>query len=230
MTDALVPRILMEGVSRTYTSGPVPVHALHPTDLCLEPGAFVSIMGPSGSGKSTLLHVLGCLDRPTAGRYAFDGQDIHELDDRALSSLRGRAIGFVFQRFHLLRDETAARNVALPLRYQGVTRRERRKRALALLDEVGLAARADHEPGQLSGGEQQRVALARALVKQPKVLLCDEPTGNLDAASGTRVLDLIAAQHKRGTTIVLITHDPRVAAVAPRAYRLEEGRLRADSA
>lgn len=216
----------LEGAARTYP-GVVPVEALKPTDLEIEAGAYVAVMGPSGSGKSTFLHVVGCLDRPTAGCYRFDGRDVTTLGDAELAALRGRTIGFVFQRFHLLRDEPAWRNVALPLLYQGVDRGERRRRADEALDRVGLLARRRHDPGHLSGGEQQRVALARALVKRPRLLLCDEPTGNLDSGSGARVLELIREQHEAGTTIVLITHDPRVAQEAGRRLELRDGVLTA---
>jgi len=218
------PLIRLEGAARTYP-GPVPVHALRPTDLVVEAGDYLAIMGPSGSGKSTFLHVVGCLDRPTGGRYVFAGTDVATLDDAALAALRGRTIGFVFQRFHLLRDEPAWRNVALPLLYQGVGRAERARRADEALDRVGLLARRDHDPGRLSGGEQQRVALARALVKRPRLLLCDEPTGNLDSGSGARVLDLIREQHAAGTTVLLITHDPRVAEQARHELFLSDGVL-----
>jgi putative ABC transport system ATP-binding protein len=219
-----VPLVHLEGAARTYP-GAVPVEALKPTDLRIEAGAYIAVMGPSGSGKSTFLHVVGCLDQPTAGRYRFDGRDVTSLADRELAALRGRTIGFVFQRFHLLRDEPAWRNVALPLLYQGIARGERRRRADEALERVGLLPRRRHDPGRLSGGEQQRVALARALVKRPRLLLCDEPTGNLDSESGARVLGLIREQHAAGTTVVLITHDPRVAAEARQELRLRDGLL-----
>jgi putative ABC transport system ATP-binding protein len=203
----------------------VAVEALKPVSLAVEAGAYVAVTGPSGSGKSTLLHVLGCLDRPTAGRYLFDGRDVASLDDRDLAALRGSTIGFVFQRFHLLRDETAERNVELPLLYAGVERAERRRRVAAALASVGLAERVGHRPGQLSGGEQQRVALARALVKGPRLVLADEPTGNLDSGSGSRVLALLDEENARGTTVVLITHDPAVAAHARRRLTIHDGRV-----
>ncbi len=214
--------IRLEGVARTYP-GVVPVEALKPTDLAFDPGDYVAVMGPSGSGKSTFLHVVGCLDRPTAGRYLLDGDDVARLDDAALAAVRGRTIGFVFQRFHLLRDEPAWRNVALPLLYQRVGRRERVRRADEALDRVGLLARRSHDPARLSGGEQQRVAFARALVKRPRLLLCDEPTGNLDSEAGERVLALIRDAHASGTTVLLITHDARVAAEARRGLVLRDG-------
>ncbi len=215
--------IHLEEAGRTYRSSGVPVHALQPTTLEIERGSFVAVTGPSGSGKSTLLHILGCLDRPTSGRYLLDGQDVSTLDDRALARIRNGMIGFVFQRFNLLRDERAIRNVALPLLYAGLTRRERRRRAAEALDRVGLGERVRHYPGQLSGGEQQRVALARALVKRPKLLLADEPTGNLDSVAGGRVLQLVDDESARGTTVILITHDLDVAAHARRRLEIRDG-------
>lgn len=219
------PLIHLEGVARTYAEGVAHVRALLPTDLVVAAGEHVAVMGPSGSGKSTLLHILGCIDRPTAGRYRFEGHDTTAWDDAALSLHRGRTIGFVFQRFHLLRDATALENVELPLLYQGLGRRERRQRAREALDRVGLTARWQHEPGRLSGGEQQRVALARALVKEPRLLLCDEPTGNLDSETGRGVLELLEARAREGTTLITITHDPEVAARAPRRLYLRDGVL-----
>lgn len=215
----------LEGASRTYQSRGLPVEALRPTDLELRGGDYVAIMGPSGSGKSTLLHLLGCLDRPTAGRYLFEGRDVATIPDPELAALRGSRIGFVFQRFHLLRDENAVRNVELPLLYQNLPRKERRARASEALERVGLGQRLTHRPGQLSGGEQQRVALARALVKRPTLLLADEPTGNLDSESGARVLALLDDVQAGGTTVVLITHDVDVAAHARRRVMIRDGVL-----
>jgi putative ABC transport system ATP-binding protein len=217
------PLVVLEGVGRTYRGGPVAVEALKPVTLSLAAGDSVAVTGPSGSGKSTLLHVLGCLDRPTAGRYLLDGRDVTTLSDRALAQVRNGTIGFVFQRFHLLREETATRNVQLPLLYAGVAPSERRARAMEALEAVGLADRAQHRPGQLSGGEQQRVALARALVKRPRLLLADEPTGNLDSAAGEHVLSLIDAQNAKGVTVVLITHDEAVASHARRRLHIRDG-------
>jgi putative ABC transport system ATP-binding protein len=223
-TDGVLIRL--ERAGRTYRSGDVAVEALKPVDLVVHAGEFVAVMGPSGSGKSTLLHVLGCLDRPTTGRYLLEGRDVSRLSDRALAAVRNRTIGFVFQRFHLLRDETALRNVELPLLYAGLPRAERRARAAEALDSVGLGARATHAPGALSGGEQQRVALARALVKRPRLLLADEPTGNLDSTAGGHVLGILDRQHAAGTTVVLITHDPDVAKHARRHLWIHDGAVR----
>jgi len=217
------PLIRLEGAGRTYVAGPVAVEALKPVNLVVEAGERLAVTGPSGSGKSTLLHVLGCLDRPTVGRYLFEGRDVAGLSDAELAGLRNRRIGFVFQRFHLLADEPAQRNVELPLLYAGVARAERRRRALEALASVDLLARAAHAPGQLSGGEQQRVALARALVKRPSLLLADEPTGNLDSASGANVLEIIAREHQHGMTVILITHDPAIAALAARRLSIWDG-------
>jgi putative ABC transport system ATP-binding protein len=228
--DAAESLAVLEGAQRVYHTGSVSVEALQPLDLCIRRGDFVTVMGPSGSGKSTLLHILGCLDRPSAGRYLLDGRDVSALADRDLAQVRNGTIGFVFQRFHLLRDENALRNVELPLLYAGVPRAERQRRATEALEAVGLAARARHQPGELSGGEQQRVALARALVKRPRLLLADEPTGNLDTASGQNVLERIDAENQRGTTVVMITHDPEVAARAPIRLAMRDGQLRAAGA
>jgi putative ABC transport system ATP-binding protein len=215
--------IRLERAGRTYAGGPVSVEALKPVDLLVRAGEFAALMGPSGSGKSTLLHLLGCLDSPTTGRYLLEGRDVSRLSDAALAAVRNRTIGFVFQRFHLLRDETAQRNVELPLLYAGLPRAERRRRALEALASVGLETRARHAPGALSGGEQQRVALARALVKRPRLLLADEPTGNLDSASGVKVLEILERENAAGATVVLITHDPGVAARARRRLRIRDG-------
>jgi putative ABC transport system ATP-binding protein len=220
--DALA---VLEGAGRTYHAGRVPVEALKPQDLCVRRGDFLAVMGPSGSGKSTLLHVLGCLDRPTTGRYLLEGRDVSTLPDRELAGLRNATIGFVFQRFHLLADESARRNVELPLLYRGLARAERRRRAEEALEAVGLGERVRHRPGELSGGEQQRVALARALVKRPRMLLADEPTGNLDSTAGAHVLGLIEEENRRGTTVILITHDAEVAARASTLLGMRDGTL-----
>jgi putative ABC transport system ATP-binding protein len=187
----------------------------------------VAILGPSGSGKSTLLNIIGCLDRPTAGQYFLEGTSVAELGDDDLARLRSRTIGFVFQNYNLLPRTSALENVAAPLLYQGVGRRERHARAAATLERLGLGDRLRHEPSELSGGQQQRVALARALVTDPAVLLADEPTGNLDSASGAEVIGLLRELHGAGRTLVLVTHDPDVAAHADRLVQVRDGRIAA---
>lgn len=224
------PLLDLRGVARTYRSGPVVVEALKPVTLAVAAGACVAVTGPSGSGKSTLLHVLGCLDRATAGTYRLDGRDVTTLSDRDLAAVRNQTIGFVFQRFHLLRDETALRNVELPLLYGGVGRQERRARAREILDMVGLADRARHLPGQLSGGQRQRAAIARALVTQPRMLLADEPTGNLDQTTGAEVMDVFDALNGIGQTVIIVTHDAAVAAHARRVVRIVDGLVSEDRA
>ena len=224
MNDAI---IALEGVSRIYTSGRLAVPALVSVDLVIDRGEFVAIIGPSGSGKSTMMNILGCLDRPTSGRYILDGTPVATLDDDGLARLRSRAIGFVFQSYNLLPRTTALENVSAPLMYQGVGRRERHARAQAALERLGLGDRLDHEPTELSGGQQQRVGIARALVTEPALLLADEPTGNLDSHSGAEVIELFHALHASGRTIILITHDPEVAAVADRQIHIRDGRIAA---
>jgi putative ABC transport system ATP-binding protein len=221
------PIVALDHVWRVYRTGRLEVPALVDASLVVQPGEFVAIVGPSGSGKSTLMHVVGCLDRPTAGSYAIAGTPVADLDDDALAELRSRTIGFVFQSFNLLPRTSALENVATPLLYQGVGRRERLARAGAVLERLGLGDRMAHEPSELSGGQQQRVAIARALVTEPALLLADEPTGNLDSQSGADVIAILRELHASGRTIVLITHDPAVAAVAGRQVRIADGRLAA---
>lgn len=220
--------IELEGVRKTYRSGTVEFEALRGVDVTVRPGEYVAVIGPSGSGKSTLMNLLGCLDVPTVGRYVLAGDDTSQLDETALADIRNRRIGFVFQQFHLLSSMTALRNVELPLVYAGVGRAERRDRAAAALDRVGLADRLDHRPGELSGGQQQRVAVARALVTEPALLLADEPTGNLDSRSTGDVLGLFDELHAAGRTIVLITHEPDVAARAQRNLVIDDGLITED--
>jgi putative ABC transport system ATP-binding protein len=221
------PIIRLEEVSRVYDLGKIQVPALQNVNLDVGNGEFLAIVGPSGSGKSTMMNILGCLDRPTSGLYVLDGQPVDELSDDGLAFVRSRSIGFVFQSYNLLPRTSALDNVATPLMYQGVGRKERLRRAQAALERLGLGDRLTHEPSELSGGQQQRVGIARALVTEPALILADEPTGNLDSHSGTEVLDLFRDLHAIGRTIVLITHDTEVAAAADRAVHLRDGMLQA---
>ena len=221
------PIIRLDRVSRTYQMGHVEVHALQDASLEVHEGEFVAIVGPSGSGKSTMMNILGCLDRPTLGRYTLAGTDVGSLDDDDLARLRSRTIGFVFQSYNLLPRTTALDNVATPLLYQGLSRSKRTERATAALERLGLGDRIDHEPTELSGGQQQRVAVARAIVTEPALILADEPTGNLDSHTGTEVLRLFTELNEAGRTIVLITHDLDVAAAAGRQVRIHDGRIAA---
>ena len=220
--------IHLAGVQRTYVVGGGPVRALKEVNLRIESGEYVSIMGPSGSGKSTLLHILGCLDRPTAGSYQFGGEEIARLTEFQLSRLRRDRIGFVFQFFHLVPRLTAAGNVELPMVFAGITPEERAERARRALEVVGLMARATHRPDQLSGGEQQRVAIARAVVMGPALLLADEPTGNLDSGSGREIVNLIEGMNRRGLTLIVVTHDPRIGERARRRIHLTDGEIVSD--
>jgi putative ABC transport system ATP-binding protein len=217
--------IRLEGVSRTYQLGGRPVRALAEVSEHIRPGEHVAVMGRSGSGKSTLLNLLGCLDRPDSGSYWLEGREVGSLDDRALTEIRRHRIGFVFQFFQLVPRLTALDNVELPMVFAGVPRGERRARAAAALAAVELADRSDHRPDQLSGGERQRVALARATIMRPRVLLADEPTGNLDLASGAQILDLLGRLNAGGITLVVVTHDPLVARRAGRVIVLVDGRI-----
>jgi putative ABC transport system ATP-binding protein len=220
--------MLIQGrsLAKTYRLGQVDVAALRGVDVDVRPGEFVAITGPSGSGKSTLMHILGCLDTPTSGSYRLDGEDVSGLNGKRLAQVRNRKVGFVFQTFNLMPRLTVEENVALPLKYRGgIARGERRARALRLLDRLGLAERVGHRPDELSGGERQRVAIARALVGEPAILMADEPTGNLDSASGAEVMRTFAELHGAGHTIVLVTHDPNVAARAQRVIQMSDGRV-----
>jgi putative ABC transport system ATP-binding protein len=221
------PIIRLDRISRTYAMGKLAVHALNDVSLQVRQGEFVAIVGPSGSGKSTMMNILGCLDRPTAGQYLLAGTPVARLDDDALARLRSRTIGFVFQSYNLLPRTTALDNVTTPLLYQNVSRRDRAARARAALERLGLGDRLDHEPSELSGGEQQRVAIARAIVTDPAMLLADEPTGNLDSASGREVMGILHELNDAGRTIVLITHDAEVARAADRQIHLLDGRIAA---
>jgi putative ABC transport system ATP-binding protein len=223
------PVLDVRGLTKVYGTGEATVHALRGVSLVVERGDYVAIMGSSGSGKSTLMNILGALDVPTAGSYRLDGVDVSRLADRQLALARNRLIGFIFQAFNLIPRTTALANVELPLAYAGVKPRERRRRALAALETVGLADRARHEPNQLSGGQQQRVAVARALVTEPALLLADEPTGNLDTHSTADMLQVFDQLSAAGRTIVLITHEPEVGARTKRLVRLVDGRIVEDT-
>lgn len=219
------PLLSMRDVRKTYATGAVSVDALRGIDLDVDEGDYVAIMGPSGSGKSTLMHIIGCLDVPTSGSYSLAGTDVGSMSESQLAEVRNGKIGFVFQQFNLLPSMTALRNVELPLIYAGVPKAERRERAQAALERVGLGNRVDHRPGELSGGQQQRVSVARALVTDPAIVLADEPTGNLDSVSTADVLDLFDELHAAGRTLVLITHEADVAARAARVAHIVDGLL-----
>ena len=227
VTTLIQPPVFeLEGVSRTYAQGGSEIRAVDSLDLRIERGEFVAVVGPSGSGKTTLLQLLGALDRPTSGEIRFEGRDLATLKDGDLTELRLRTIGFVFQQFNLIPTLSGRQNVEIALAPTGLRRAEREETASRLLAAVGLAQRGGHLPSQLSGGEQQRVAIARALANDPDVLLADEPTGNLDSATGAEIIGLLRSlSDERGQTVVLITHDPAIAAQAPRVLRMQDGRL-----
>jgi putative ABC transport system ATP-binding protein len=220
----------LEAVRKSFPLAGGAVEILHGIDLRIAEGEFVALMGPSGSGKTTCLEILGAISRPTSGRFRFDGVQIEGWDDDALADLRAQRMGFVFQTFNLMPRMSAVRNAALPLLYAGVRRDEREPRARVLLERVGLGHRLDYRPAQLSGGERQRVAIARALVNRPRVIFADEPTGNLDAATGHEILALFEELHREGRTIVVVTHSEDVAARAQRVVRLRDGRIEKDVA
>jgi putative ABC transport system ATP-binding protein len=223
-----VALIELDHIGKTYDLGLSQVPALRDIDIRLERGEFVAIIGQSGSGKSTLMNIIGCLDVPTSGRYRLAGRDVSELTDDELADVRNLEIGFVFQSFQLLPRATALENVELPLIYRGITRKERRERATAALERVQLTDRMHHKPTELSGGQRQRVAIARALVTEPSLLLADEPTGNLDSRTGEEIVALFVELHTRGNTIILVTHEPKLAARCPRAVRIVDGLVIAD--
>lgn len=217
--------IQMENIRRTYQAGSNAVEALRGISLTVEAGEFLAIIGSSGSGKSTLMNLLGCLDLPDSGRYLLDGADISNLDERELTRIRNRKIGFIFQGFHLVPTLNALENVELPLFYRGIPPKERRQMAMSALEKMGLASRMEHRPSELSGGQQQRAAIARAIAASPPLILADEPTGNLDSATGKEVMRCLISLNQEGKTIVLITHDPTVAAMAHRTVQIQDGRL-----
>jgi putative ABC transport system ATP-binding protein len=220
--------IQVQDITRVFTVGGEEVRALRGVSFSISRGEWVAIIGQSGSGKSTLMNVLGCLDTPTSGRYMLNGKDVSRMSDDELAMVRNVEIGFIFQTFQLLPRETALANVELPLVYRGTPARERRERARAALDKVQLGHRMHHRPNELSGGQRQRVAIARALVSEPSMLLADEPTGNLDSATGEEIVRLFEQLHQAGHTLVLVTHEPKLAARCPRAIRLSDGEIVAD--
>lgn len=221
--------IELEGIKKIYMVGGQEVAALAGIDLKIQQGEFTALMGPSGSGKSTLMNILGCLDRPTVGSYKLDGDEVANLSDDELALVRNRRIGFVFQNFNLLSRISAAENVALPLVYAGVPKKEREQRAREVLASVGLADRADHQPNELSGGQRQRVAIARALVNHPHIIMADEPTGNLDTKSTKEIMQIFEELHQQGRTIILVTHEPEIAVCASRQLLVRDGLITRDA-
>ncbi|MDO4177717.1 MAG: ABC transporter ATP-binding protein [Phascolarctobacterium sp.] len=222
--------IRLEDIMKTYIMGDSTVHALNHVDVRIDVGEFVAIMGPSGSGKSTMMNILGCLDRPTSGKYFLDGKEVAGLDDDELAHTRNAKIGFVFQNFNLLPKLTAQVNVALPLVYAGISEEERMERAKKALEAVGLGARIDHKPNEMSGGQRQRVAIARALVNNPAIVMADEPTGNLDTKSSYEIMDIFKALNAEGKTIVMVTHEPDIGEQTKRILVMRDGKLTSDEA
>jgi putative ABC transport system ATP-binding protein len=220
--------LTLSGIAKMYRMGDIEVHALRGVSLAIEQGDFVAVMGASGSGKSTLMNVIGCLDRPSSGSYVLDGRDVSQLDRDQLAEIRNLTIGFVFQSFNLLSRTSALENVELPLLYAGVPGRERQRRARDALVAVGLGQRVDHHPNQMSGGQQQRVAVARAIVSKPKIIVADEPTGNLDSQTSTEIMALFQSLSLSGITIVLVTHEADIAEYASRVITMKDGRLLRD--
>ena len=220
------PIIKLDNIWRTYQLGKTEVHALRGLSLEIFPGAFVAIMGSSGSGKSTLLNIIGCLDSPSKGKVYLKGKNIALMTESQLAQFRGKILGFIFQEFNLLSNLSAAENVMLPMIFQGIPQKERRKRAEELLISVDLQDRIFHEPGELSGGERQRVAIARAFANRPEVIIADEPTGNLDSVTGKKIMEMLTDFHKKdGKTVVVVTHDPRIANYAEQVINIEDGKI-----
>jgi len=226
--QAATPVIAVEDVHKYYNLGETKVHALRGVDLKIEPGEFVAIMGSSGSGKSTFMNMLGCLDKPSSGKYLLEGTDVSQLDKKALAAIRNKKLGFVFQGFNLLSRTTALENVELPTLYAKMDKEQRLERSKEVLKLVGLGERLDHFPSQLSGGQQQRVAIARALVNSPSILLADEPTGNLDSRTSVEIMQIFQALNDQGLTIVLVTHEPDIAEFAKRIVVFRDGKIRRD--
>ncbi len=222
------PIVQFDNVRKHYHMGPVTVEALRGVSLTITPGDYISVMGPSGCGKSTLLNLLGCLDRPTSGRYCLGEQDVSQMDDDELSAVRGTRIGFVFQSYNLIQQLTVVENIEVPLYYQGRPETESRELARELAARVGLESRLEHKPFELSGGQQQRVAIARALVNDPLVVLADEPTGNLDSSSGEEILRLFDELNRQGKTLIMVTHDTNIAQHSQRTIRLRDGEIESD--
>lgn len=223
-----MPLIHFDSITKTYDMGAEKVHALRGASLDIMKNEYVAIMGPSGSGKSTLMNILGCLDTPTSGLYLFNGVNVSEMDDNELASIRNKEIGFVFQTFNLLARSTALHNVELPLIYAGVSSHDRHARAKRSMEDVGLGDRMLHKPNELSGGQRQRVAVARALVNNPSILLADEPTGNLDSKTGDEIMQLFSELHKKGNTIIIVTHEEYIAEHAHRIIRIFDGMVESD--
>ena len=222
------PTLVIDNLVKTYVMGAAEVHALRGVSLRIDRNEYVAIMGPSGSGKSTLMNMIGCLDTPTSGSYLLEGRSVREMSDRQLAQVRNQRIGFVFQTFNLLPRATVLANVELPLVYGGVGKAERRERAAEAIAMVGLSDRIHHQPNELSGGQRQRVAMARALVSNPSIILADEPTGNLDSATGEEIMGVVDELHSRGQTVIVVTHEDHVAAHARRVIRLRDGMIERD--
>ena len=221
--------IVLKDITKTYHMGDTAVHALNHVTLGIDSGEFVAIIGSSGSGKSTLMNIVGCLDRPTSGSYQLEGKEVATLDESALAAVRNAKLGFVFQNFNLLPRMSALQNVALPLVYANMPKKERLERAAQHLEKVGLGDRMHHRPNELSGGQRQRVAIARALVNDPPILIADEPTGNLDTKSSLEIMDIFTALHRHGRTLIMVTHEPDIAAYALRTIQMRDGQIVQDS-